>query len=89
MNTLPLHAIGVDPNLPDAESVMASLLYVATLYIKNPATIWRGKHCSWPKRSRCLSMRNQTSSAGFRAGCACNGHYWSTNMRNSPPSPTI
>ncbi|QDC43520.1 hypothetical protein [Methylophilus medardicus] len=37
MNTLPLHAIGVDPNLPDAESVMASLLYVATLYIKKPS----------------------------------------------------
>ncbi|WP_235562304.1 hypothetical protein [Methylophilus sp. Leaf414] len=25
-----------DPSLPDAESVMASLLYIATLYIKKP-----------------------------------------------------
>ena len=31
-----MKAMIVDPALPDAESVMASLLYVATLYIKKP-----------------------------------------------------
>ncbi|MDP8567396.1 hypothetical protein [Methylophilus aquaticus] len=31
-----MNAIIKDPALPDAESVMASLLYVATLYIKKP-----------------------------------------------------
>lgn len=31
-----MNAMRVDPALPDAESVMASLLYVATLYIKKP-----------------------------------------------------
>jgi hypothetical protein len=36
MNTMNIHAIRYDPSLPDAESVMASLLYVATLYIKKP-----------------------------------------------------
>lgn len=36
MNRMNIHAIRYDPSLPDAESVMASLLYVATLYIKKP-----------------------------------------------------
>lgn len=36
MNTMNIHAMRYDPSLPDAESVMASLLYVATLYIKKP-----------------------------------------------------
>lgn len=36
MNTMNIHPIRYDPSLPDAESVMASLLYVATLYIKKP-----------------------------------------------------
>lgn len=36
MNTINIHPIRYDPSLPDAESVMASLLYVATLYIKKP-----------------------------------------------------
>lgn len=31
-----MESMRVDPALPDAESVMASLLYVATLYIKKP-----------------------------------------------------
>jgi hypothetical protein len=31
-----VHPIRYDPSLPDAESVMASLLYIATLYIKKP-----------------------------------------------------
>lgn len=31
-----MHAMLYDPALPDAESVMASLLYVSTLYIKKP-----------------------------------------------------
>lgn len=30
------HTLHYDPRLPDAESVMASLLYVSTLYIKKP-----------------------------------------------------
>lgn len=36
MNTMNIHVMRYDPSLPDAESVMASLLYVATLYIKKP-----------------------------------------------------
>ncbi len=36
MNAMNIHAMRNDPSLPDAESVMASLLYVATLYIKKP-----------------------------------------------------
>lgn len=31
-----MQLINADPGLPDAESVMVSLLYVATLYIKKP-----------------------------------------------------
>ncbi|BEV08930.1 MULTISPECIES: hypothetical protein [unclassified Methylophilus] len=36
MQTMTMPAMRYDPSLPDAESVMASLLYVATLYIKKP-----------------------------------------------------
>ncbi len=36
MHTMNLNAMRYDPSLPDAESVMASLLYIATLYIKKP-----------------------------------------------------
>lgn len=36
MNKMNVHPIRYDPSLPDAESVMASLLYIATLYIKKP-----------------------------------------------------
>jgi len=36
MNRMNIHPIRYDPSLPDAESVMASLLYIATLYIKKP-----------------------------------------------------
>lgn len=36
MNTMNNHPMRYDPALPDAESVMASLLYIATLYIKKP-----------------------------------------------------
>lgn len=36
MNRMNVHPIRYDPSLPDAESVMASLLYIATLYIKKP-----------------------------------------------------
>jgi len=36
MNVMNVHPIRYDPSLPDAESVMASLLYIATLYIKKP-----------------------------------------------------
>jgi hypothetical protein len=36
MNMMNAHAMRYDPSLPDAESVMASLLYIATLYIKKP-----------------------------------------------------
>lgn len=36
MNTLDVRVMRHDPRLPDAESVMASLLYVVTLYIRKP-----------------------------------------------------
>ena len=36
MQSMNMPVMRYDPSLPDAESVMASLLYVATLYIKKP-----------------------------------------------------
>jgi hypothetical protein len=36
MHAVSLNTMRYDPALPDAESVMASLLYIATLYIKKP-----------------------------------------------------
>ncbi|SDK80649.1 hypothetical protein SAMN05192566_2501 [Methylophilus rhizosphaerae] len=36
MHAMNLNTTYYDPSLPDAESVMASLLYIATLYIKKP-----------------------------------------------------
>lgn len=36
MHAVSIHTMRYDPALPDAESVMASLLYIATLYIKKP-----------------------------------------------------
>lgn len=36
MQSMNMPVMRYDPSLPDAEAVMASLLYVATLYIKKP-----------------------------------------------------
>lgn len=36
MQAMNLNVTHYDPSLPDAESVMASLLYIATLYIRKP-----------------------------------------------------
>jgi hypothetical protein len=36
MQAIGIETMRFDPSLPDAESVMASLLYIATIYIKKP-----------------------------------------------------